>query len=169
MLETMHAAPRDVVWSFMTDPALRPLWQANVEEVDELPTAPRRGIGTTNHCKHGKDVLIEEILDWHPTDYVTHRTTLPNGFPLLSTFAYEDVPGGTLVRITATWGKNRREREELTMVRDIVADLIGRCQAALGPVLAQEMARRAALAAGAPPEPAAPESMDREIREPVTF
>jgi uncharacterized protein YndB with AHSA1/START domain len=168
VLEVTHAAPRDIVWSFMTDPALRPLWQANVEEVDELPTAPRRGVGTTNHCKHGKDVLIEEILDWHPTDYVTHRTTMPNGFPLLSTFAYEDVPGGgTLVRITATWGKNRREREELTVVRDIVADLIGRGQNALGPVLAQEMARRAALAAEAPLEPVAPESMDREIREPI--
>ena len=50
-----------------------------------------------------------------------------------------------------------------------MADLIGRGQAALGPVLADEMARRTALAAGDPPEPAAPESMGREIREPVTL
>jgi uncharacterized protein YndB with AHSA1/START domain len=167
VLEVTHAAPRDTVWSFMTDPKLRPLWQANVEEVDELPTAPRRGVGTTNHCRHGKDVLIEEIIDWRPTDYVTHRTTMPNGFPLLSTFTYEDVPDGTLVRITATWGKSRREREELTVVRDIVADLVGRGQAKLHEVLAEETARRATLAAEAPPEPAAPESMEREIREPV--
>ena len=167
MLEVTHPAPRDIVWSFMTDPKLRPLWQANVDEVDELPTAPRRGVGSTNHCMHGKDVLVEEILDWRPTDYVTHRTIMPNGFPLLSTFAYEDVAEGTLVRITATWGKSRREREELTVVRDIVADLIGRGQRSLGPVLEKEMARRATLAAGAPPEPVAPESMDREIREPT--
>jgi uncharacterized protein YndB with AHSA1/START domain len=167
VLETMHSAPRDVVWSFMTDPALRPLWQANVEEVDELPTAPRRGIGTTNHCKHGKDVLIEEILDWRPTEYVTHRTTMPNGSKLVSTFVFEDTPDGTLVRVLATWGKNRREREELTVVRDIVADLVGRGQTALHSVLIEEMARRAELSAGAPPEPAAPESREREIREPV--
>ena len=49
----------------------------------------------------------------------------------------------------------------------MVADLIGRGQNALGPVLAREMARRATLAAGAPLEPVAPESMDREIREPI--
>jgi len=34
-------------------------------------------------------------------------------------------------------------------------------------VLAEEMARRAALAADAPPEPVTPESMDRELLEPV--
>ena len=167
VLEVTHPAPRDVVWSFMTDPKLRPLWQANVEEVDELPTAPRRGVGTTNHCRHGKDVLIEEILDWRPTDYVTHRTTVPNGFSAVSTFAYRDVPGGTQVRVLFTWGRSRREREESPAARDFISDLVVRGQANLGVVLAEEMARRAALAAEVPPEPVAPESISREIREPV--
>jgi hypothetical protein len=53
------------------------------------------------------------------------------------------------------------------VVRDIVADLVGRGQATLHRVLEEEMARRAALAADAAPEPGAPESMNREIREPV--
>ncbi len=92
--DTIQAAPRDIVWSFMTDPALRPRWQADVQAIDELPTAPRRGVGTTNHCMHGTEVLVEEILDWRPTDHVTHRTTLPNGFKAVSTFAFEDVPEG---------------------------------------------------------------------------
>ena len=166
-LETVQPAPRDIVWSFMTDPAIRPRWQADVIGVDELPTAPRRGVGTTNHCMHGTDVLIEEILDWRPIDYVTHRTTLPNGFRVMSTFAFEDAPEGTRVRILFTWGKNRREREELVSVHQLVADLIGRGQAALHDVLAEEMARRATLAAEAPPEPVAPGSRDRELREPV--
>lgn len=26
---------------------------------------------------HGKDVVIEEILDWRPYDYYTGRTTMP--------------------------------------------------------------------------------------------
>ena len=80
VFEGVQPAPRDIVWSFMTDPAIRPRWQAGVDGVDELPTAPRRGVGTTNHCMHGTDVLMEEILDWRPTDYLTLRTTLPNGF-----------------------------------------------------------------------------------------
>ena len=66
--------------------------------VEELPTAPRRGVGTTNHCMHGKDVLVEEILDWRPTDYVTLRTTMPNGFSAMSTYMFQDVPDGTQVR-----------------------------------------------------------------------
>src|SRR4029079_13591234 len=38
VFEAVQPAPRDVVWSYMTDPALRPLWQANVTAVDQLPT-----------------------------------------------------------------------------------------------------------------------------------
>jgi uncharacterized protein YndB with AHSA1/START domain len=167
VLEVTHPAPRDIVWSFMTDPALRPIWQADVQAVDEKPTAPRRGIGTTNHCMHGKDVMIEEILDWRPTEYVTHRTTMPNGMKIVSSFTYEDVPEGTRVRLLFTWGKSRREREESTGLSDLLADLVGRGQTTLGRVLAEEMARRARLAAEAPPEPATPGSMDRELLEPV--
>ena len=151
----------------MTDPAMRPRWQVGVTGVDELPTAPRRGVGTTNHCMHGKDVLIEEILDWRPTDYVTHRTTMPNGFKAVSTFAFEDVPDGTQVRIRFTWGKNRREREAMDFVPGLLASLVEPGQAKLHEVLAEEMARRAAVAAEAPAEPAAPESQDRELLEPV--
>ncbi len=167
VLETIQPAPRDLVWSFMTDPALRPRWQAGVTGVDELPTAPRRGVGTTNHCMHGAEVLIEEILDWRPTDHVTLRTTMPNGFKAMSTFMFEDAPEGTRVRLLFTWGKSRREREELTSVRDFIADLIERGQSNLHDVLAEEMARRAALAVDAPPEPVRPRSQDRELREPV--
>jgi hypothetical protein len=167
VLDAIQPAPRDVVWTFMTDPAIRPSWQADVEAVDEQPTAPRRGIGTTNHCMHGDAVLVEEILDWRPTEHVTHRTTLPNGLKLLSSFVYEDHPAGTRVHITATWGRSRKEREAMAGVREVVADLVGRGQASLRGVLDAEMARRAALAAGAPPEPDLPGSLDRELREPV--
>ena len=90
----------------MTDPAIRPRWQAGVTGVDELPTAPRRGAGTTNHCMHGKDVIIEEILDWRPTDYVTHRSTMSNGFRAMSTFEFRDAPDGTLVRTAVHLGQD---------------------------------------------------------------
>ena len=166
MSETVQPAPRDLVWSFMTDPALRPRWQVGVTGVEELPTAPRRGVGTTNHCMHGAEVIVEQILDWRPTDYVTLRTTLPNGFQAVSTYVFEDAPDGTLVRSLFTWGRNRREREAVAGMRDFLADVIGRGQATLRDVLTTEMANRAALAADAPGEPVTPSSRDRELREP---
>ena len=116
---------------------------------------------------HGTEVLIEEILDWRPTDYLTLRTTLPNGFVALSTFAFEDVPGGTGVRMLFTWGRNRKEREAMAGAKELVAELVERGQANLRAVLAEEMAARTAAAADAPAEPDAPASLDREIREPI--
>jgi len=167
VFERVQPAPRDIVWSYMTDPALRPLWQAGVEAVDQLPTSPRRGVGTTNHCIHGADVIVEQILDWRPTDYVTHRTTLPNGFTAMSTFAFADNPDGTRVRLLFTWGKSRKEREEQPATREFLTGLVERGQETLNAVLTEEMARRASVAAETSPEPAAPESLDREIREPI--
>ena len=167
VLDNVQPAPRDIVWNFMTDPAIRPRWQAGVTGVNELPTAPRRGVGTTNHCMHGSEVLIEEILDWRPTELLTLRTTLPNGFKVVSTFTFEDAPDGTRVRLLFTWGKSRREREATAPVRDFIADAVERGQAALHDLLVEEMSRRAAQAADEPPEPVAPGSMDRELLEPV--
>ena len=166
--DAVQPAPRDIVWSFMTDPTIRPRWQAGVTGVDELPGAPRRGVGTTNHCMHGADVMVEEILDWRPTDYLTNRTTMPNGFKVVSTFTFDDVPEGTRVRLLFKWGKHRREQEAMApMVQGMLAEAVEHGQAALRELLTEEVARRAALATEAPPEPAPPESMDRELREPI--
>ena len=55
----------------------------------------RRGAGTVNHCMHGKDVIIEEVLDWQPPDYLTRRIQLfDTGVNLTLTHALSDGPGG---------------------------------------------------------------------------
>jgi hypothetical protein len=86
---------------------------------------------------------------------------------VVSTFQFEDAPEGTRVRLLFTWGRSKREREELTEVRDFIAEVVERGQTTLHDVLAEEMARRATLAADAPPEPEAAGSLDRELREPL--
>ena len=74
---TLDASPA-VVWEYVTSPALRPKWQYGVEAVQkESGPVGRRGIGTVNHCIHGKDAIIEEVLDWQPNDHVTYRSLLP--------------------------------------------------------------------------------------------
>jgi uncharacterized protein YndB with AHSA1/START domain len=165
--ESIQPAPRDIVWSFLTDPSIRPRWQAGVTGVNELPTAPRRGVGTTNHCMHGADVIVEEILDWRPTDYVTHRSTMSNGFKAMSSFVLEDAPGGTRVRVLFTWGKSKRERDESPDAKAFLEHVVSEGQAQLQSLLTEEMARRATLASGDPAEPDAPASQDRELLEPV--
>jgi uncharacterized protein YndB with AHSA1/START domain len=71
------AVPREILWEWTTSPARRIRWSPEPMEVVEDLANGRRGVGTVNHCAHGKDVYIEEILDWVPPDYVTKRLTMP--------------------------------------------------------------------------------------------
>ena len=60
--ETTLDAPPAVVWEYVTSPALRPKWQYGVEAVQqESGPVGRRGVGTVNHCIHGKDAIIEDV------------------------------------------------------------------------------------------------------------
>ena len=77
VVERLIPAGPELVWDFMTSPALRPSWQPQVTAILEEPAAGRRGVGTVNHCMHGKDAVVEEILDWRPTAYLTTRSKLP--------------------------------------------------------------------------------------------
>jgi hypothetical protein len=62
---------------------------------------------------HGKDAVVEEILDWRPYDYVTDRTILdtPSGpVNVLHTIELEPVTTGTLIHIRFAGPKTRREQ-----------------------------------------------------------
>ncbi len=92
-------APRPVAWSYLTEPSLRTAWTPGVQRIDQATPDGRRTTGTRNHCVHGKDVVLEEILDWRPFDYYTMEVKPP--VPLLKpfrvTFELEDTPEGTRV------------------------------------------------------------------------
>jgi Protein of unknown function (DUF2652)/Polyketide cyclase / dehydrase and lipid transport len=106
--------PPQVAWEFLTKPGQRMTWQPWVTEV-VIKDAPggRRGLGSANHCRHGKDAVIEEILDWRPYDYVTDRTILetPSGpVKLLHTIELEPTPIGTTIHMRFAPPKTKRER-----------------------------------------------------------
>ena len=101
VIEFDITAPRPTVWEYFTLPGLRPKWRG-ADEVRETVAGGRRGVGTTNHCIHGKDAIIEEVLDWRPFDYLTLTTLLPMpGAPkVLMTYAFiETTGGGTHIEI----------------------------------------------------------------------
>jgi uncharacterized protein YndB with AHSA1/START domain len=96
-------APRALAWSYMTEPGIRAVWDPGIKRVDEVTAEGRRGTGTRNHCVHGKDVVLEEILDWRPFDYYTTEVKPPTRLlkPIRMTFEFEDTPDGT--RVTEYW------------------------------------------------------------------
>ena len=87
-------APRQVTWDYITSPIRRIQW--NADGVLEQSPSGRRGVGTVNHCIHGRDAVVEEVIDYRPYDYLTLRSQLPMpGTPkLLHSFVFEDAPGG---------------------------------------------------------------------------
>jgi uncharacterized protein YndB with AHSA1/START domain len=106
--------PPQVAWEFLTAPGQRMTWQPGVTDVIVSgATGGRRGVGATNHCMHGKDAVIEEILDWRPYDYVTDRTIIgtPAGpLRLLHTLELEPTTDGTTIHIRFGPPKTARER-----------------------------------------------------------
>ena len=90
------AAPRQIVWEYLTVPGQWQKWW-DADAIVEESAKGRRGVGTNNHCMHGDHTNIEETVDWRPADYFTASITLPvPGAPrIVMTRALSDNPDGT--------------------------------------------------------------------------
>ena len=112
--------PPQVAWEFLTRPGQRMTWQPWVTEVTiKGATGGRRGPGSANHCMHGKDAVVEEILDWRPYDYVTDRTVLdtPSGpVKVLHTIELEPGTEGTTIHMRFAAPRTRREKELMSHI-----------------------------------------------------
>ena len=88
-------APRQTVWEHFTVPGQRQKWWP-ADAIIENSNKGRRGVGTENHCMHGKDAVIEEVLDWRPFDYftVSNLVPIPGAPKVLTTHAMQDRPDG---------------------------------------------------------------------------
>lgn len=99
------------VWEWLSDPKRRVIWTPDLSRVDQATVGGLRGVGTTNHCVHGRDVVLEEILDWQPFESFTVRTVpaqpvLP---AVLLTFTLTPTPdGGTSGQVLAAPVPGRR-------------------------------------------------------------
>jgi uncharacterized protein YndB with AHSA1/START domain len=164
VIEFDIAAPRPTVWEHFTLPGLRPKWRG-ADEVRETVESGRRGVGTTNHCMHGKDAIIEEVLDWRPFEYLTLATLLPiPGAPkVVLTYAFlESAGGGTHIeiRVAKPKPKDKAFLEQVGPVfqKDITSEV-----AALRLMLEGQKGTPAAVE-----EPALPVSAERFLTSPST-
>ena len=158
-VEMPTTAPPQVVWEFLTTPGRRVAWSTGTGVTAVIVDAPgnRRGVGATNHCMHGKDAIVEEILDWRPFDYLTVRSTMgtPVG-PLrfLTTFELEPTPDGTLIHMRFGAPTAKKDREILAHVLPTFEGAFAANAEALRTQLAAELAARAADASPEPELPA---------------
>jgi hypothetical protein len=100
---------------------------------------------------HGKDAVIEEIVDWRPYEYWTHRVQVPEpGVPRFTLmYAFEAEGDGTRLIARVLRPRAAKDRAIWAMVEPILASSLEHGVAALAPVLAEEVARRAAESQGA--------------------
>jgi len=148
------SVPPQVAWEFLTKPGQRMSWQPWVTAV-EITGAPggRRGLGSANHCMHGKDAVIEEILDWRPYDYVTDRTILDTpGGPVKVLHTIELEPGAAGTTIHFRFGAPKTKRE-IALMREIGPAYGQALQSSLPSLIAQLDAELAARDADRGPEP----------------
>ncbi|HEY2916377.1 MAG TPA: DUF2652 domain-containing protein [Candidatus Limnocylindrales bacterium] len=151
-------APPQTVWEFLTTPGRRVEWQAGVTDVIEDAPGHRRATGTTNHCMHGKDAIVEEVLDWRPFDYFTQRSTIgtPAGpVRIIGTFELEPTASGTRVHVRFAKPKSVKDRAMLVPMRPIFETMIETGAAALRTLVANEARSRAAERPQEPELPAA--------------
>jgi uncharacterized protein YndB with AHSA1/START domain/class 3 adenylate cyclase len=161
-------APPSIAWEYLTSPARRPRWQANVTEVIEQSSGGRRGVGTTNHCVHGRDAIVEEVLDWRPPEYFTMRWQMPvpNAPKVRSTDVLTEIDGGTHVEMRIERPRAARDRAFLEQVLPALEPGFQAGIQALVPLLQDEMRRREAESTSAP-EPALPASAGRFLEPAV--
>jgi uncharacterized protein YndB with AHSA1/START domain len=146
--------PPQVAWEFLTAPGQRMTWQPWVTEVTvKGDTGGRRGPGSANHCMHGKDAVVEEILDWRPFDYVTDRTVLetPSGpVKVPHTIELEPTATGTIIHMRYGAAKTKREGALMAGIGPAYAEAL---RSGIPALLAQLDARLAARDIDRGPEP----------------
>ena len=167
--ERIVAAPPAIAWEWATSPIRRPRWQYGVELVLPQGGVPgRQGPGTVNHCIHGKDMIVEEVLDWQPFEHVTYRTLLPipNVPKLVNTFLFEPAgDGGTRIEVRVGRLRSAKERAIQEAIRGGLDQTFNEGLGALARVIDESNAAGADIPVA--PEPEVPGSLGRNVREPI--
>jgi hypothetical protein len=113
-----------VAWEWITSPRLRPRWATHIVRVDQENAEGRAGVGTTNHCVHGHDAVMEEVLDWRPFDTNTIRTITPVG-PLLTTYDFAPTAGGSHLTVLCGSDDPEAARAVWSMVQPLLDERFG--------------------------------------------
>jgi uncharacterized protein DUF2652 len=99
ILLTDFPTPPAVTWEWIHDPDKRNAWSDGhvTWAIGDRPQG-RAGVGSSNHCAHGKSISTEVIADWHPFEYYTAHSFENGKHVFTETVCFEPLPnGGTRV------------------------------------------------------------------------
>jgi len=119
----MPAAP-PVVWEYLTNPRRRLEWMTWVIRIDQETADGRPGVGTVNHCVHGRDAIVEEVVDYRPYETMTIRSATPGG-PVPMTFDYEPTDGGTTLTVLCAMDESVEARQAWPIVQRMIEERFG--------------------------------------------
>lgn len=110
-------APAAIVWTVLTNPEYQPRWLGADTVVESSPSG-RRGAGTINHCLHGRQAIVQEVLAWRPSESLTTRSEMPMpGYPkIVLSYRLAAIPGGGThaeVRLAKPKPRDRRKFSEI--------------------------------------------------------
>ena len=89
------------LWPWLTEPSLRLKWQPGLTSIEETVDS-RRGIGTVNHCAHGDEVILQQVVDWRPfSSFTTFQELGDSGIWLTVTTDLIPTASGTRVVLKA--------------------------------------------------------------------
>lgn len=166
------AVPRAILWEWATSPARRIRWGLGMTDVVEDLVNGRRGVGTVNHCMHGRNVSIEEVLDWYPPEYVTKRiNTGIKGAPrlLMTTELIERGPEQTDLVYRVARPRSLKDRLMLQAMEGMFRTAVVRDSAMLVELAAADAAERAEGRATEPDVPASPTRHLPASGRPITY
>jgi uncharacterized protein YndB with AHSA1/START domain/class 3 adenylate cyclase len=98
--QTEFATPPAVTWEWIHNPDKRNAWGGGhvTWSAGDRPQG-RPGVGSSNHCAHGKSISTEVIVDWHPFEYYTAHSFENGKHTMTQTVRFEALAnGGTRVR-----------------------------------------------------------------------
>ena len=171
-MSLVFPGPPAVAWEWITSPARRLQWQIGVTAINEAVAGGRRGVGTTNHCVHGRDAIVEEVLAWRPPEVLTTRFQVPMpGIPKFTrSEIFEPTEDGTQTQFTVRVLRpsSAKDRAKFEEVGPMLGHGYGDGLLGLIPLIEADLAERAAAAAAEAPEPELPVSAGRNLSAPVT-
>ena len=98
-LQIDFPTPPAVTWEWIHNPDKRNLWNGGLVTwfAGDRPQG-RSGIGSSNHCAHGKSVSTEVMVDWHTFEYYTAHSFVKGKHAFTETMRFKALPsGGTRV------------------------------------------------------------------------